>query len=85
MAAKNERVTEKGRETICSYHVTYELPKCQGLFARNRYDIRSLSDCNGTRTHNHLVRNQTLNHLAKLVDCSFTNLVVVGLSLVAVT
>ena len=23
------------------------------------------SDCNGTRTHNHLVRKRTLNHLAK--------------------
>ena len=23
-----------------------------------------LSDCNGTRTHNHLVRKRTLNHLA---------------------
>ena len=27
--------------------------------------IRRLSDCNGTRTHNHLVRKQTLSHLAK--------------------
>ena len=26
----------------------------------------SLSDCNGNRTHNHLVRKRTLNHLAKL-------------------
>ena len=25
-----------------------------------------LTDCNGTRTHNHLVRKRTLNHLAKL-------------------
>ena len=25
-----------------------------------------LSDCNGTRTHNHLVRIRTLNHLASL-------------------
>ena len=25
-----------------------------------------LSDCNGTRTHNHLVRKRTLNDLAKL-------------------
>ena len=29
-------------------------------------DIWSLSDCDGTRTHNHLVREWTLNHLAKL-------------------
>ena len=28
--------------------------------------IPRLSDCNGTRTHNHLVRKRTLNHLAKL-------------------
>ena len=27
---------------------------------------RNLSDCNGIRTHNHLVRKQTVNHLAKL-------------------
>ena len=27
------------------------------------------SDCNGTRTHNHLARKQTLNHLAKLLKC----------------
>ena len=30
------------------------------------------SDCNGTRTHTHLVFKQTLNHLAKLtkvVEC----------------
>ena len=26
----------------------------------------SLSDCNGTRTHNHLVHKQTLNHLGKM-------------------
>ena len=28
----------------------------------------SLSDCNGIRTHNHLVRKRTLNHLAKLAS-----------------
>ena len=31
---------------------------------RKHQDV--LSDCNGTRTHNHLVRKRTLNHLAKL-------------------
>ena len=36
------------------------------LHARNRYDIWSLSDCNGTWTHNHLVCKRTLNHLVKL-------------------
>ena len=28
-----------------------------------------LSDCNWTRTHNHLVHKRTLNHLAKLAKC----------------
>ena len=29
-------------------------------------DIYYISYCNGIRTHNHLVRKRTLNHLAKL-------------------
>ena len=33
------------------------------LLARNRCDIWRLSDFNGTRTHNHLVRKRTINHL----------------------
>ena len=58
-----------------AHHVTYTfqsestLCSClnvKELIARNRRDIWSLSDCNGTRTHNHLVRKQTLNLLAKL-------------------
>ena len=36
------------------------------LLTRNSGDISSLSGSNGTRTHNHLVRKRTLNHLAKL-------------------
>ena len=39
------------------------------LLARNSCDIWSLSNCNRTRTHNHLVHlvcKRTLNHLAKL-------------------
>ena len=35
------------------------------LLARSRYNIWSLSVSNGIRTHNHLVRKRTLNHLAK--------------------
>ena len=32
------------------------------------------SDCNGTRTYNHLVCKRTLNHLVKLaiIECEFT-------------
>ena len=36
------------------------------MLARNRRDILSLSDCNGTGTHDHLVRKGTLNYLTKL-------------------
>ena len=31
---------------------------------------RGIRDCNWTRTHNHLVRKRTLNHLAKLNRCN---------------
>ena len=36
------------------------------LLAQNMPDIWSLSHCKRTRTHNHLVGKQTLNHLVKL-------------------
>ena len=63
--------------TVCSYHVTYAFQSestlysslnVKELLARNRREIWSLSDCNWTRTHNHLVHKRTLNHLAKLVE-----------------
>ena len=38
------------------------------LLARSRGHIRSLSDSNGIRTHNHLVRKRTFNHLPKPVN-----------------
>ena len=61
--------------TICSYHFTYAFQSestpysclnIKELLARNRRDVWSLSDYNGTRTQNHLVRKRTFNHLAKL-------------------
>ena len=61
--------------TVSSFHVRYAfqsestLSSClnvKELLAQNRRNIRSVIDCNGTRTHNHLVRKRTLNHLAKL-------------------
>ena len=61
--------------TLCSCHVTYAFQsettlyiclKVKELLARNRRNSWSLSDCNGTRTHNHLVRKRTLRTLAKL-------------------
>ena len=36
------------------------------ILARSRREIWSLSDCNWTRTHNHLIRKGTLNHLVSL-------------------
>ena len=36
------------------------------LLARSSRHIWSLRDSSGIRTHNHLVRERTLNHLAKL-------------------
>ena len=48
-----------------------------------------LNDSNKIQTINHLGRKRTLNHLPKLPkwsnECSFTNYVVVGSNLVAVT
>ena len=67
--------------TVCYYHVThafqrewlYSCLNVKELFARSRREIWSLSDCNWTRTHNHLVHKRTLNHLAKLAlsGCGF--------------
>ena len=61
--------------TVCSYHAVYMFQSESTLYsclnvkeflARGRHKIWSLSDCNWTWTQNHLVRKQTLNHLAKL-------------------
>ena len=63
-----------------SYHITYAFQSestrysclnAKELLARNRCETGSLSECNWTRTHNHLVHKQTLNHLAKLAKSSF--------------
>ena len=62
--------------TACCYRVTYACQSESSLYiylnvkehlAQNRHSIWSLSDCNGTRTHNNLVGKQTLNHLVYLV------------------
>ena len=61
--------------TVGYYHVTYAFKNESTLYSclnfkkfivRNRRDIWSLSDSSWIRTHNQLVRKQTLNHLAKL-------------------
>ena len=61
--------------TICSHRVTiafqsestlYNCLNVKKLLARNRRDIWSLYDHNGTQTDNHLVRKWTLSYIAKL-------------------
>ena len=61
--------------TASSCHVTYAFqsestlyscPNVKELLAQSRCEIWSLSDCNCTWTHNHLVRKKPLKHLAKL-------------------
>ena len=63
--------------TVCSYHITYTFQSestlysylnVKELLAWSRCKIWSLGDCNWTRTQNHLVHKQTLNHLAKLAS-----------------
>ena len=71
--------------TVYSCHVTYAfqneatLYSClnvKELLTRSRRQIWRLSDCNWTRTQNHLVRKRTLNHLAKLESsCSQLTLI----------
>ena len=62
--------------TVCSYHVTYSfqsgsaLCSClnvKELLARDRRDILSLSDCNGTGTHNHFVHKRRLKISGRVV------------------
>ena len=55
-------VNGKGLPLVLNYFSNYRL----------RTGINtSFSDSNGIRTHNHLVRKRTLNHLAKLVKAAF--------------
>ena len=50
-------------------HTLY-LAECQGFLVRSRREIWRISDCNWTRTLNHLVHKRTLNHLAELAKWS---------------
>ena len=51
---------------VSEWITLYSCLNVKELLAQNRREIWSLSDCNWTRTHNHLVRKRTLNHLVKL-------------------
>ena len=52
-------------------------PNVKELLARSRRHILSLSDSNGIRTHNHLFRERTLNHLAELAPASSKEFLVI--------
>ena len=71
------------------YHVTYafrlNLHSVVSWILRNSLlktgaISEKLSDCNGTRIHNPLIRKQTLSQIDQMVECLFTNQVVVSLS-----
>ena len=57
-------------EGVSSESTLYSYLNVKELLVRSRRHIWKLTDCNGTRTHNHLVCEGTLNHLAKLASCS---------------
>ena len=66
--------------TVCSCYVTYAFQSESTLYsclnvtelhARRTCEIRRLSDCNWTRSQNHLVHKLTLNHLSKPIKCNY--------------
>ena len=59
------------RWSLQSESTSYSCPNVKELLAQNRRDIWSLSDSNGIRTHNHLARKRTLNHLASLAKFTY--------------
>ena len=63
--------------TVCFCHVTYKFQvksiilsclNVEHLRARNRSEIWSLSKCNHSRSHNHLVPQKRLNHLKNVTE-----------------
>ena len=71
--------------TVCSCHVTYAFQSELTLYsclnakeflARSWHKTWCLSDCNWNQTHNHLVHQQTLKHLAKLAKWCCEDLLV---------
>ena len=52
--------------TLQSESTLYSCLNVKELLAQNRREIWTLSNCNGTRIYNHLVRTRTPNHLIKL-------------------
>ena len=85
-----ERILAKLLMIVCYYHDMYAFQSKSTIYSclnvkELRRDTWTLSDSNRIRIHNHLVHKWTLNQLAKLVECSFANWVVVGSKGVAKT
>ena len=62
----------KGREKDI-YKLKESMPSMLPVLSQDLLMPIPISDSNGTRTHNHLLRKRTLNHLAKLVRCCYLN------------
>ena len=74
-AYKSYRQNKNNIFSVCSRHVTnvfqsvstlYSCLNVKEFLAQSRRKIWRLSDCNWTRTQDHLVRKRTLNHLPQL-------------------
>ena len=62
---------------VQSQSTRYSCLNVKEILASSRWDISSLSESNRIRTHNHLVRKRTFNHLAKLANDSTVLCVVI--------
>lgn len=65
----NSHINFKGQSTLCN------CLNLRDLLVQRRNNIWNLSNCNGSRTHYHLVRKRTLNYLDKLgqwLSCFFS-------------
>ena len=59
-------VCKNNPENSSTTRVCEHIPSGFSMFLLSLKSIKSKHDCNWTRTHSHLVRKRTLNHLAKL-------------------
>ena len=65
----NRKVLEQRKQALSHiFDVNVYRLWFNGFFMKLWNSQRGVSDCNWTRTHNHLVRKRTFNHLAKLAS-----------------
>ena len=65
---KNDSIFLSCHVRVSEWTRLYSCLNVKELLPQIRREIWSLSGCNCTRNHNHLVHEQTLNHLAKLTN-----------------